>query len=108
MGCESDMEFLAKVHCFRQAFEMVFPSSEMRQWFIDAGRQAVSAVVESAGKDASDFQAAFDELVEYSSSPENWEQIKEELDERGERALNTAEAEVLWCTYSTCFSLKWI
>lgn len=83
VGCESDMEFLAKVHCVRQASEMVFSSSEMRQWFIDAGRQAVSAVVESAGKDAYDFQAAFDELVEYSSSPENWEQIKEELDERG-------------------------
>ncbi|RMX41349.1 hypothetical protein pdam_00012792 [Pocillopora damicornis] len=83
VGCESDMEFLAKVHCVRQASEMVFLSSETRQWFIDAGRQALSAVIESAGKDPSDFQAAFDELVEYSSSAENWGQIKEELNERG-------------------------
>ena len=29
---------------------MVFSSSETRQWFIDSGRQAVSAVIESAGK----------------------------------------------------------
>ena len=96
VGCESDMEFLAKVHCVRQAsevwfvfiffsdskfdqlydmstmgflevlssifklffsdplclffFKMVFLSSETRQWFIDAGRQALSAVIESAGK----------------------------------------------------------
>ena len=31
-------------------FKMVFLSSETRQWFIDAGRQALSAVIESAGK----------------------------------------------------------
>ena len=29
---------------------MVFSLSETRQWFIDSGRQAVSAVIESAGK----------------------------------------------------------
>jgi len=29
---------------------MVFSSSDTRQWFIDNGRQAVSAVIESAGK----------------------------------------------------------
>lgn len=29
---------------------MVFSSSETRQWFIDSGRQAVSAVIESAGR----------------------------------------------------------
>lgn len=29
---------------------MVFSSSDTRQWFIDTGRQAVSAVIESAGK----------------------------------------------------------
>lgn len=83
VGCESDMEFLAKVHCVRQASEMVFSSSEIRQWFIDSGRQAVSAVIESAGKDPTDFQAAFDELVDYTSSAENWKQIKDELTDRG-------------------------
>ena len=34
-------------------------------------------------QDPSDFQAAFDELVDYSSSAENWKQIKDELTERG-------------------------
>lgn len=29
---------------------MVFSLSDTRQWFIDSGRQAVSAVIESAGK----------------------------------------------------------
>ena len=41
-------------------FKMVFSSSEMRQWFIDAGRQAVSAVVESAGKVKYRLQLALD------------------------------------------------
>ena len=34
-------------------------------------------------QDPSDFQAAFDELVGYTSSAENWKQIKDELTERG-------------------------
>lgn len=83
VGCETDMEFLAKVHCIRQASEMVFSSSDVRQWFIESGRQAVSTVIEQAGKDPSDFQAAFDELVEYTSSADNWRQIKDELSGRG-------------------------
>lgn len=83
MGCETDMEFLAKVHCIRQASKMVFSSSEIRQWFIESGRQAVSTVIEQAGKDPSDFQAAFDELVEYTSSADNWRQTKDELSGRG-------------------------
>lgn len=83
VGCETDMEFLAKVHCIRQASEIVFSSSEIRQWFIDSGRQAVSTVIESAGRDPSDFQAAFDELVEYTSLADNWKQIKDELNGRG-------------------------
>ena len=44
------------LNCFSQIlfvsffFKMVFLSTETRQWFIDAGRQALSAVIESAGK----------------------------------------------------------
>ena len=34
-------------------------------------------------QDPADFQAAFDELVDYTSSAENWKQIKEELTDRG-------------------------
>ena len=41
-------------------------------------------------QDPFDFQAAFDELMECSSSVENWGQIRKELDERGVRlTLNT-------------------
>ena len=36
-------------------------------------------------QDPSDFQAAFDELVGYASSTENWTQIKDELTDRGVR-----------------------
>lgn len=34
-------------------------------------------------QDPTDFQAAFDELVDYTSSAENWKQIKDELTDRG-------------------------
>lgn len=52
----------------------------------------MSAVIDSAGKDPFDFQAAFDELMECSSSVENWGQIRKELDERGVRLILNIEA----------------
>ena len=36
-----------------------------------------------SSQDPLDFQAAFDELVEYTSSADNWRQIKDELSGRG-------------------------
>ena len=36
-----------------------------------------------SSQDPSDFQAAFDELVQYTSSADNWRQIKDELSGRG-------------------------
>lgn len=88
VGCESDMEFLAKVYCLRKASKVVFSSKETCQWFISSGREAVSSVIESASKDPSDFQAAFDELIQYTSSSDNWKQIKEELTERGVKEMS--------------------
>lgn len=88
VGCESDMEFLAKVYCLRKASKVVFSSKEICQWFIDNGRQAISFVIESSGKDPSDFQAAFDECIQYTSSADNWEQIKEELTGRGVKDMS--------------------
>lgn len=38
-------------------------------------------------QDPSDFQAAFDECIQYTSSADNWEQIKEELAGRGVRLI---------------------
>ena len=43
-------------------------------------------------QDPFDFQAAFDELMECSSSVENWGQIRKELDERGVRLTLNIEA----------------
>ncbi|KAK2567173.1 Mitoguardin 1 [Acropora cervicornis] len=39
-------------------------------------------------QDPSDFQAAFDECIQYTSSADNWEQIKEELTGRGVKDMS--------------------
>lgn len=44
---------------------------------------AVHILIQCVIQDPTDFQAAFDELVDYTSSAENWKQIKEELTDRG-------------------------
>ena len=45
-----------------------------------------SLFFESPVQDPTDFQAAYDEFVEYTLSPANWNQIKDELTERGVRS----------------------
>ena len=53
-------------------------------------------------QDPSDFQAAFDELVDYTSSAENWKQIKDELTERGVRssfAILYLNLEICHCNF---------
>ncbi|XP_032240903.2 mitoguardin 2 isoform X2 [Nematostella vectensis] len=83
VGCDSDMEFLAKVYCLRQASELAFSSRDNCTWFANSGRFLLSSIIRIAGKNPTDFIAAFDELLEYCAAPENLSQIEEELQTRG-------------------------
>ncbi|KXJ08075.1 mitoguardin 2 [Exaiptasia diaphana] len=79
VGCKSDMEFLAKVVCIREASKLAFSSPDNCTWFADSGRYLLSSIIESKGNNPADFEAAFDELLQYSAKPDNWKQIEDEL-----------------------------
>lgn len=39
--CNSDTEYLSKLHCVRLAFQYLFLDHSTWQWFADAGRQVL-------------------------------------------------------------------
>ena len=43
--CGSDIEYLAKVQCLRQAFTKLLSSSSTTTWIADVGRQLISDLI---------------------------------------------------------------
>ncbi|KAL8578961.1 hypothetical protein ACOMHN_001923 [Nucella lapillus] len=86
--CLSDVEFLAKLHGVRLAFEEIFVDQNNRQWFANVGRQMIGSLLMKADKDAEEFYVAFDRLMAYIEQPENWPKIEAELAGRGVKVIS--------------------
>lgn len=43
--CGSDVEYLAKVHCLRQAYTRIFRLPAAAKWIADVGRQLLSDLI---------------------------------------------------------------
>ncbi|ESO11254.1 hypothetical protein HELRODRAFT_91604 [Helobdella robusta] len=88
MGCTSDTEFLAKLHCIRQAFNEIFEVEENRKWFEDIGRELIGTLLKHADKDPSDFYKLYDNFMDYLKTSENWVNIEVELKGRNVKVMN--------------------
>lgn len=109
LNCESENDFLAKVHCVRLAFDEVIRSSENRDYFKITARELISSFFSSTqqvhdmtcvcttaaciiiedtrtctfvSQDPSKFCHAFDDLTDYLESEEGWKIAVEELTSR--------------------------
>ncbi|CAD5229185.1 unnamed protein product [Bursaphelenchus okinawaensis] len=87
-GCESDVDFAAKVWCLRQAFDRLFEDVKTRSWLIKVGRTLIADILRHFKKDPKEFYIAFDRMVEYLQKPENYEQVCFELKQRRVECLN--------------------
>ncbi|KAG8034545.1 hypothetical protein G9C98_007621 [Cotesia typhae] len=43
--CGSDVEYVAKVHCLRQAYSRLFTLPGAATWIVDIGRQVISDLI---------------------------------------------------------------
>ena len=50
LNCQSDIDFLAKVHCVRLAFDDIISSTHNRQYFKVTARQIVSSFLSSTNQ----------------------------------------------------------
>ena len=86
--CLSDVEFLAKLHGIRLAFQCIFDKPDKKEWFRQMGRKLVSDMLLKADKDVDEFHLAYDKMMEYVGVDANWAQIEEELRGRGVRCMS--------------------
>lgn len=53
--CGSDVEYLAKLHCLRLAFQHILHDQRNYVWFVDAGRQILVDMLLYGDKDPKEF-----------------------------------------------------
>lgn len=80
--CAGEQDFLAKVHCVRLAFDSLVQSSTHRNYFMEVGRNLMSAFLQDTNQDPSLFVDRFNGLVHYMEEGRNWEVAKKELTAR--------------------------
>lgn len=83
LGCYSDQDFLAKLHCVRQAFEGLLEDERNQRFFGEVGRQMVTGLMTKAEKSPKGFLESYEEMLSYALRPETWATTRLELEGRG-------------------------
>ncbi|XP_025744134.1 mitoguardin 2 isoform X1 [Callorhinus ursinus] len=83
LGCYSDQDFLAKLHCVRQAFEGLLEDKSNQLFFGEVGRQMVTGLMTKAEKSPKGFLESYEEMMVYALRPETWATTRLELEGRG-------------------------
>lgn len=83
LGCKSDCEFLAKLHCLRPAFQIIFSDSATSMYFKDAGRRLLVEIMGKAGREWEEVEQAYNALIHFVEDPANTALMEEELSMRG-------------------------
>ena len=89
VGCTSDSDYLAKLHCLRLGFKHIMAQENNRKWWASSGRQILSTLLIQLDKNPQDFYAAYEEMLSYLDGPEeNFTQMLEELQSRDVKCTN--------------------
>uniref|UniRef100_A0A8C4QS55 Mitoguardin 2 n=1 Tax=Eptatretus burgeri TaxID=7764 RepID=A0A8C4QS55_EPTBU len=83
LGCCSDEDFLAKLHCVREAFRYMLEEETVRALFVETGRRIIAGLLNKAGKDPTGFVEAYEEMLRYSDQEDYWTMTQMELEGRG-------------------------
>uniref|UniRef100_UPI00398E3224 mitoguardin 2 isoform X2 n=1 Tax=Pristiophorus japonicus TaxID=55135 RepID=UPI00398E3224 len=88
LECYNDEDFLAKLHCVRQAFETLLQDEANRLYFSEIGKQMITGLMSTAGKNVNRFHETYKEMLHYAAREETWETTERELDGRGVVCMN--------------------
>lgn len=87
VNCSSDVEYLAKLHCIRLAFQYLFKDASTGQWVADTGRQVLTDLLLLSDKDPKDFLVGYEDMLRFLQEPSNWPAIEKELEQRNVKAM---------------------
>ncbi|KAL8174765.1 UNVERIFIED_CONTAM: Mitoguardin 2 [Gekko kuhli] len=83
LGCYNDHDFLAKLHCVRQAFQELLQTENHQTFFGDVGKRMVMGLMTKAEKNTKGFMESYDEMLRYTLRQETWPTTQKELEGRG-------------------------
>ncbi|NWI38021.1 MIGA2 protein, partial [Picathartes gymnocephalus] len=83
LGCYSDQDFLAKLHCVRQAFQELLEDESNQLFFGEVGKQMVIGLMIKAEKNPKAFLESYEEMLRYALKQETWPTTQQELEGRG-------------------------
>ncbi|XP_074113191.1 mitoguardin [Cotesia typhae] len=86
--CGSDVEYVAKVHCLRQAYSRLFTLPGAATWIVDIGRQVISDLIVYADRDPEEYLVHYENMLEFLGDPSNHKIMHEELSARGVKCIN--------------------
>uniref|UniRef100_A0A674IQL2 Mitoguardin 1 n=1 Tax=Terrapene triunguis TaxID=2587831 RepID=A0A674IQL2_9SAUR len=88
LECLGDSDFLAKLHCIRQAFQVILSETANRIFLAESGRKILSALIVRARKNPKKFEEVFDEMIHFLEQTDHWDNTEMELAVRGVKNLN--------------------
>ncbi|NXH73645.1 MIGA2 protein, partial [Hydrobates tethys] len=88
LGCYSDQDFLAKLHCVRQAFQELLEDESNQLFFGEVGKQMVIGLMTKAEKNPKAFLESYEEMLRYALKQETWPTTQQELEGRGVVCMN--------------------
>uniref|UniRef100_A0A8C2M4W9 Mitoguardin 1 n=1 Tax=Cricetulus griseus TaxID=10029 RepID=A0A8C2M4W9_CRIGR len=88
LECLGDSDFLAKLHCVRQAFQVILSEAANRIFLAQSGRKILSALIVKARKNPKKFEDVFDEMIYFLEQTDHWDSTEMELAARGVKNLN--------------------
>ncbi|XP_077352680.1 mitoguardin 2 isoform X2 [Festucalex cinctus] len=83
LECYSDQDFLAKLHCVRQAFQVLLLDETHRTFFMETGKQMIAGLMVKANKSPKAFLESYEDMLLYTQREETWAFTKMELQGRG-------------------------
>ncbi|XP_071948535.1 mitoguardin-like [Antedon mediterranea] len=88
LKCDSEEDFLAKVHCIREAMALLLSDVTVLNWVISSGKEMVGSLLIQGNYDTEQFSEAFDNMIEYVQGADNWREIREELEGRKVKCMS--------------------
>ncbi|XP_033893587.3 mitoguardin 2-like isoform X1 [Acipenser ruthenus] len=88
LECYSDQDFLSKLQCVRQAFQLLLQDESHRLFFTEIGKQMISGLMIKAGKSPKGFLESYEEMLRYTQRGETWATTQMELEGRGVVCMN--------------------
>lgn len=88
LECLGDLDFLAKLHCVRQACQLILCERTTRMFLADTGKKILSSIIVKAQKSPERFEEVFEEMIFFLEHTDHWENTEVELATRGVKHLN--------------------